>query len=266
MPDKVKAHRQDGRGRRDEAAATAVKIGQGAQQAVGSQTEAALDMLRSRIIDLTLEPAGRIDEPMLIKLFRLGRTPAREAINRLVAEGFVKIMPNRGGMFVRKLDFAEIGEIVVAQQLAESVLGELCNLNDPGMVDELEAMQVGYEQHVHARRYLMITSVNEAFHLRMYRSIGNSLIYEFAESTNRHVRRLLVYMYRLEAAVPDRQDAMFAQNLEEHRRILNALRRKDRPLLRSLLPDHARATQRRLVHILQSSTVPELNLDIAPMP
>ena len=38
-----------------------------------SQTEAALEMIRSRIIDLTISPGSRIDEPLLLRQFGLGR-------------------------------------------------------------------------------------------------------------------------------------------------------------------------------------------------
>ena len=148
-----------------------------------SQTDAALEVIRSRIIDMRLKPGSRIDERILTDRFRLGRTPAREAISRLVAEGFVKIIPQRGGTYVRKLDLEEMGEIVVAHQLAESVLGQLCKMSDITLLPDLKAIQRRYVEHVRKREFLMITEVNREFHLRMYRAIGNSLFYEFAEST-----------------------------------------------------------------------------------
>ena len=61
-----------------------------------SQTDAAVDLIRSKIIDMSLQPGSRLDEPLLRNHFKLGRTPAREAINRLVAEGLVNISPKSG--------------------------------------------------------------------------------------------------------------------------------------------------------------------------
>jgi DNA-binding GntR family transcriptional regulator len=238
------------------AAASAIERSQPVAAQPSSLTDAAVGAIRSRIIDLTLEPSSRIDEPLLFNHFRLGRTPAREAINRLAAEGFVNIIPNRGGTFVRKLDLAEMGEIVTAQQLAETVLAQLCKLDDPGLASDLAAIQRSYEREVRARHYLNITELNQVFHLRMYRTIGNSLFYEFAESTNQHVRRLLVYMYRLEAAHADLHASEFAANLAEHVQIIDAVERKDQTALVALLPDHARATQRRLVRLLDAKAVP----------
>ncbi|MGO4247649.1 GntR family transcriptional regulator [Paenarthrobacter sp. RAF54_2] len=226
-----------------------------------TQTDAALEQIRSRIIDLRMAPGSRIDEQLLITDFGLGRTPAREAINRLVAEGFVNVLPNRGGTFVRKLDFEEIGEIIVAHQLAENVLGQLFSLEDETMVEDLEGIQRQYEEAVKDLDYLLITALNEQFHLRIHRALGNSFFYDFAQSTHRHVRRLNVHLYKLEATDPQAHHEFFQKNLREHELIIDAIRTNDRMTLTKLLPEHARGTQDRLVRILQSLAVPELKVE-----
>src|SRR6201992_335967 len=109
-----------------------------------SQTENAVDLIRSKIIDLSLKPGTKLDEPLLVKQFKLGRTPAREAINRLVAEGLASIFPNRGGTFVRELDLSEIDEVLMAYQLVETVLAQLLQFDDPGLVSDLERIQARY--------------------------------------------------------------------------------------------------------------------------
>ncbi|AKS31151.1 hypothetical protein AFA91_03795 [Mycolicibacterium goodii] len=228
----------------------------------GSQTEAALQLIRSRIIDLTLPPGSRIDEALLLKQFELGRTPAREAINRLAAEGFVRIAPNRGGTFVRKLDLAEMSEIIVAHQLVENILGQLCNLDDPTLAADLQAIQEEYRQVVADLHYLRITELNERFHMRMNASIGNSFFLDFARSTHHHVRRLLMHVYDLESARPEHQVRQFELNVAEHDRIIEAVAAKDRPTLTALLPAHAATTQERLVDIIRSRHVEPFDIEI----
>ncbi len=233
-----------------------------ADRPTGSQTDIALDRIRSSIIDLALEPGSRIDENLLLNAFQLGRTPAREATSRLVAEGFVNIVPNRGGTFVRKLDMAEIDEILVAHQVFETILGQLCRLDDEAMAPDLEAIQTIYREKVRERRYLDITALNERFHMRMSRTLGNSFIHEYAQTTHRHLRRLLMHLYRLEASEPATQDDAFVSNLAEHDAIIAAVAGKDRAALVALLPAHARATQDRLIGILRRSTVEPFALDL----
>ena len=231
----------------------------------GSQTDAALDMIRSRIIDMTLEPGSRIDEPLLINQFKLGRTPAREAINRLVAEGFVRMLPRRGGTYVRKLDLDEMGEVIVAHQVVESVVGELCQLSDPSLVADLMAIQRRYIGRVERRDYLAITQLNQDFHLRLHRTVGNALFHDFAKSTHLHLRRLNVYVYLREAADPDFQSAQFASNLEQHDRIIEAVGKRDRDWLIDLLPDHAKYTQRRLMRLLEGKSVGRLRVGLGDL-
>ena len=228
-----------------------------------SQTDAALDLIRSKIVDMTLEPGSRIDERLLVDQFRLGRTPAREAIHRLVAEGFVRIMRQRGGTFVRKLDLDEMGEVVVAHQLAESVLGQMCHLDDPTLLADLMAIQRRYAGCVSRREFLTITQLNQEFHLRLHRTVGNALFYDFAESTHRHVRRLNVYIYQREQADPEFQSAQFVANLDQHNKIIEAVADRDRGVLNRLLPDHAKYTQHRLLRLLERASLGALEADLS---
>jgi DNA-binding GntR family transcriptional regulator len=230
-------------------------------QRSASQTEAAVDLIRSQIIDLSLEPGSKLDEPLLINHFKLGRTPAREAISRLIAEGLVNSLPNRGGTFVRNLNLVEIGEVVFAYQLVETVMAQLCRFDDPGIVEDLEAIQARYTQQIRSKSFLGITSVNEEFHLRMHRSIGNALFYEFALSTHRHVRRLLVLLYKLENAAKSILEAQLEINMGEHTEIIDAIRKKDRRALSALLPAHARQAQTRLLNVMNGSSVPPLSIE-----
>ena len=220
-----------------------------------TQTEAAVEQIRSRILDMTLTPGSRIDEALLLRDFKLGRTPAREAINRLAAEKLVLMTPNRGGTYVRPLDLKEVGDIVMAHQVNEGVLGQLCRLEDDGLADDMAAIQVQYATAVAQRAYLRLTAVNEQFHLRLSQTLQNSFIFDFAQSTHRHLRRLLVHLYTLEAAEPEVQERRFAENVEQHDRIVETVRAKDRQTLTPLLEAHARTTQERLLHILDNKRV-----------
>jgi DNA-binding GntR family transcriptional regulator len=230
--------------------------------ALATQADTALDLIRSKIIDMTLEPSSRIDERLLIEKFKLGRTPAREAINRLVAEGFVTMRPQRGGTYVRKLDLNEMGQVIVAHELAETVLGQLSNLEDPAALDELKEIQSQYVESIKRRQFLDITLLNQAFHLRLHRTVGNALFYDFAESTHRHVRRLNVYIYLSESEEPAHQASQFDANIRQHEQIIEFFASKDRAALSRLLPEHAKNNQKRLLRLLQKKSLGDLAIDL----
>ncbi len=72
----------------------------------GTGREIAYRVLRSRILDLTLEPGTPLEEAVLVRDLRLSRTPLREAFVRLASENLVELLPNRG---------ARVAEITVTQ-------------------------------------------------------------------------------------------------------------------------------------------------------
>ena len=85
-----------------------------------SMVEAATETIRNKILDLTLPPGKPISMRWLADTLGLGRTPSREALNRLAAEGLVHIEANQSAM-VRALDLDEINQLMEALRIAERI-------------------------------------------------------------------------------------------------------------------------------------------------
>lgn len=220
-----------------------------------SQAEAAVELLRARIMDLTLEPGSRIDERLLVEDFGLGRTPAREALNRLAAEGFVDLRPGRGGAFVAPLGFTEFGELIEAHQFCEAMLGQRLQLDHPGLLADLREIQSRYVAAVTARDFLRITQINVDFHMRFFDTMRNSVIRDFALKVHRLVARVLNYTYRHELPETAHQDEQFRLNLAQHEEIIAAVAEGDAARLAVLLPGHAKFVQFRLTHLLNRRAI-----------
>ena len=94
----------------------------------------------------------------------------------------------------------------------------------------------------------------------MYAKKVNALFYEFALSTHRHVRRLLVLLYKLENAAKSILEVQLEINMSEHREIIDAIRRSDRVALSTLLPAHAKQAQTRLLNVMNGNSVPPLSI------
>src|SRR5262245_902855 len=80
--------------------------------------------LRDRIVEGTLPPGTRLTEMDLAQQFDSSRTPVREALKRLSAEGLVSTDPARG-LIVRDLDAAEAEEIFVIREVIDGLAGRL---------------------------------------------------------------------------------------------------------------------------------------------
>lgn len=89
------------------------------------------DALRQDIIVLRLTPGARMSENELARRFGTSRTPVREALFRLVDEGLVEVLPQRGTFItrislraVRRARFVrEALEIAIIRRAAENGLG-----------------------------------------------------------------------------------------------------------------------------------------------
>jgi DNA-binding GntR family transcriptional regulator len=82
--------------------------------------------------DLRHQPPGsRLDEKQLVKSLNVSRTPVREAINRLAAEGFLDVIPYRG-VFIARKEKKEIVSILLVRATLEGMAARLATPNFGG--------------------------------------------------------------------------------------------------------------------------------------
>lgn len=79
----------------------------------------AVAILREQILDGTYEPGSRLNEVEVAEALGTSRGPLREAIQRLVAEGLVNLVPNRGA-FVRSFSAVELQQMYEFREIVES--------------------------------------------------------------------------------------------------------------------------------------------------
>lgn len=98
-----------------------------------------LDRLRRMIIGGQFLPGDKIPERQLCEQFGVSRTPLREALKVLAAEGFIRLAPNRGAV-VAELSFDEIEECVPISAAIEALSGELaCEHITNAEIEEIKA-------------------------------------------------------------------------------------------------------------------------------
>lgn len=82
-----------------------------------------LAQIRAMAVDFRLRPGERVNEVALAKRLSASRTPLREALNRLVAEGFMTFEPGKG-FFCRRLAVADVQELYQLRQAIERFAAE----------------------------------------------------------------------------------------------------------------------------------------------
>jgi DNA-binding GntR family transcriptional regulator len=99
-----------------------------------------LDRLRTMIIGGQFSPGDKIPERQLCEQFGVSRTPLREALKVLAAEGLVQLAPNHGAVVV-SLSLAEIEECVPISAAIEGLSGELaCQQITDAEIEEIKAL------------------------------------------------------------------------------------------------------------------------------
>ena len=83
-----------------------------------TKADDAYDELKRLIVSLQIAPGEPLNERTLMTMMHVGRTPLREAIQRLALEQLVTSLPRRG-YFVRELSISELNEMIAARHVVE---------------------------------------------------------------------------------------------------------------------------------------------------
>lgn len=107
-----------------------------------TNAEKAYEFILERIITAEMAPGSVIEEPELMEMCALGRTPVREALKRLEVERFVTVSPRRG-MFVTPISYADINRIYEVRQELEALNIRLAT--ERITTTQLEALEIHVE-------------------------------------------------------------------------------------------------------------------------
>jgi DNA-binding GntR family transcriptional regulator len=179
--------------------------------------EEVAELLRQRIFNRELPPGSWIDELRIAEEFGISRTPLREALKVLAAEGLVTMKVRRGA-YVTEVSEQDLREVYDLLALLESdAAGEVCSRATDDELRALTQLHAELEQAagpVHGSRERFF-EINEAFHLRLLDLAGNRWRKQIVTDL-RKVMKL------------NRHSSLFktgrmAESLAEHRAIMHAL-------------------------------------------
>ena len=144
------------------------------------------DQVRLMAMTYQFRPGERINEIELSTRLNVSRTPLREALNRLVAEGFVTTLTNRG-FFGRLLDATEIHDLYEFRCLLEqSIIRLACERATDAALDELEQFARTRPAGEHSVSIEALRH-DEEFHLRIARLTGNGEFVRALASVNSRI-------------------------------------------------------------------------------
>jgi len=226
-----------------------------------SLTDRVTEILRNKILDLSLTPGTQLDEKMLQSQFDFGRTPMREALGRLVSEGLVEARASRG-LRVTPFSLVNTLELVDAYILCERMVSYNLRMSDDGLVDDLLEIDQAYLKSSLNAELLEITQQNALFHARLALATRNKYIIEYSTKLHNLGRRLSFYIYKEEDALPDKLQGLFDRTRGDHSSIIRCIRDQDREGLVANMTDHAKLFQERLGALLNLEKKFEFDLSL----
>ncbi|MGY2065669.1 GntR family transcriptional regulator [Blastococcus sp. SYSU DS0619] len=198
-----------------------------------TSAERVLQELRELILAASLAPGARLGEVELAERLAVSRTPVREALTRLAAEGLVEVVPNRGAR-VATWTVAELeGVFDLRLSLEPQLTGfavPAASAQDVEELDELASRMLAVGSPGPAQDLDALVPLNRAFHDRLVALAGHpTLAAALAAAIHPPIVRRNFHAYDAES---------LRRSLAHHLEIVAALRARDPGWARAVMTAH----------------------------
>lgn len=173
------------------------------------------DAIRTMIVDGRLADGERINEVQISALLGVSRTPLREALNRLSADGSLNPKP-RHGYFVAPLTEDEFVQLYELRPILDPAALKLAGIPSPAQLDRLEVLN---KKLAALQKPERAVECDDDWHRELLAHCPNRVLLETIESVIRRTRRYELALMREEKHIADAT--------KTHAQILTALRKGD---------------------------------------
>ena len=205
-----------------------------------SLKESAYKIIKDKLLNQEFEPGSRIREDLLAQEISMSRTPVREAINQLTAEGLVNNVP-RKGIFVVHLTPEEIANLLDIREALETLAVEKCirKATEPQIL-LLESILDEFEAALIKDNYKKCNSLDSKFHLEIAKISNNIKLIDFLME----IEDFMLIARTIEKKSQPKQKNELT--LREHQAILNAIKKRDKKQAYKAVRDNIRTMKSNL--------------------
>ncbi len=199
-------------------------------------------LLKQRIISNEFSFGYKLTEFQLAEKLGVSRTPIREALNRLVQDGFVKVVPGRGA-FVASFSPDDMVELFEVREALEGMAARLAALRMPK--ESLDRLRTGLENALKTTKrggYGGYLSADRKFHQALVSASENSHLIRLLEALTDRIQMLR----GRSVTVPGR----VAKSYEEHVSIIEAVLLRNPDLAEARVREHIRNVKMDLVEVI----------------
>jgi len=210
-----------------------------------SSAQRAYDEIKWMAITYQFRPGERINEVELAKKLNVSRTPVREALSRLVIEGFLTSRQNKG-FYRRSLDAEQIMNLYELRcALEQQIVRLVCQRASVEEIRDLENFVKGTREEVEdERRAVELLRLDEEFHIRLAHLTKNNEIVRILE----HVNSRIHFVRWIDAKAR-------RAGLENHLALIKLLKKRDAEGCASLIASHISRRHDQIAEIIRNSII-----------
>lgn len=206
-----------------------------------TKLERAVRILRKAILQGDLVPGQRLRQQELAERLGMSPTPIREVLRILEAEGLLVRVPYKG-VYVAEVSPEESEEIALIRSVLE---GLAVKVSVPRLTDRdvanLEALLLSMEGAWHEMDLSRLRRANYQFHSLLYEKAGLQRLREIIERLWPRFATDYLWM------IPGRAE----RSIQQHRAILEAVKRRDADAAGNLMSDHILTAGRSITDFLE---------------
>lgn len=207
-------------------------------------SEVAFQQIKSQIVSLELEPGAQIDETTMAEDLDIGRTPIRESLFRLAAEGLLRVTAGRG-FFVRDITLNDIkGLFETLLVLERAAVALAVRRIEPAGIGRLERLNDCFKTAWNRHRFLDVTLANSRFHREIYAATGNEYMQSYLGSLQTQSQRLAYICFTRPANLDLRAHA--DESIRDHGMLIACLKKKDETAAVEVTTAHIRRFRQRV--------------------
>jgi len=227
------------------------------KQARGEGAKYAYDQLRREILTLELSPGLPLDETSLSQRFQMSRSPIREALVRLSADGLAVILSNRSTL-VAPINVAEFPRYVDALDFLQRINTRLAakNRSEVDLV-EITARAKEFETARLAGDVLGMSATNRDFHLAIADAGKNTFLTKPYGALLDEGRRFLHLSLKHVLTMPEE-----AFHDRDHQEMILAIRNRDVHNADRLAHEHTKTFHDRFVDSLKAHYLDDFDFDV----
>jgi DNA-binding GntR family transcriptional regulator len=198
--------------------------------------------LRRLILTLELEPGLAVSESMLMQRYGWGRTPLREAFQRLAEQSLLQMIPQHGAVItpLAVFDFVEMMDAM--SMVIGSAASHACRRLTEEQFTRLDEIVSKAESAAAQNDFVSLADLDYDFHRILAEATGNRYLSQYLLHLHQVATRFNYAAWL--------RDGHVGESLGEHRRIVETFRRRNPAQSKAVMLEHIEGARQRVLQTM----------------